>query len=101
MPIASGRPPSIAAMVVMRIGLNLSRHAWKMASSGRFPSRLWTSSAKSIIRIAFFFTIPMSRMIPMSEMTDSSMRQTISARSAPTPADGSVERIVTGWMRLS
>ena len=26
---------------------------------------------------------------------------TISASSAPMPADGSVERIVTGWMKLS
>ena len=25
----------------------------------------------------------------------------ISASSAPTPADGSVERIVSGWMKLS
>ena len=27
--------------------------------------------------------------------------ETISASSAPTPADGSVERIVIGWMKLS
>ena len=56
------------------------------------------SSAKSIIMIAFFFTMPMSRTMPMSAMTLNSVRQTMSARSAPTPADGSVERIVIGWM---
>ena len=51
--------------------------------------------------IAFFFTMPMSRMIPISAMTLSSMPQTSSASSAPTPAEGSVERIVIGWMKLS
>ena len=48
--------------------------------------------------IAFFFTMPMSRMIPMSAMTLNSVLKSSSARKAPTPADGSVERIVMGWM---
>ena len=48
--------------------------------------------------IAFFFTMPMSRMMPMSAMMLKSVRQSMSARSAPTPADGSVDRIVIGWM---
>ena len=34
----------------------------------------------------------------MSAMTEKSVRQIISESSAPTPADGSVERIVIGWM---
>ncbi len=33
----------------------------------------------------------------MSAMMLNSVRNSSSARSAPTPADGSVERIVTGW----
>ncbi len=48
--------------------------------------------------IAFFFTMPMSRMMPISAMSDMSVRQTISASSAPTPAEGRLERIVIGWM---
>ena len=54
--------------------------------------------AKSIIMMAFFFTMPISRMMPMSAMTLSSVLNSSSARSAPTPADGSVDRIVIGWM---
>jgi hypothetical protein len=45
--------------------------------------------------------MPISRMIPISAMMLSSMRRAISASNAPTPADGSVDRIVIGWIRLS
>ncbi len=34
----------------------------------------------------------------MSAMTLNSVRHTMSARRAPTPAEGSVERMVMGWM---
>jgi len=57
--------------------------------------------AKSIIMIAFFLTIPIRRITPISAMTLKSVRQTSRATSAPTPALGSVERIVIGWTRLS
>jgi hypothetical protein len=67
-----------------------------MASRGVFPSVRSASSAKSTIMMPFFFTMPISRIMPISEMTFRSMRQTNSASSAPTPADGSVERMVTG-----
>ena len=56
------------------------------------------SSAKSIIMIAFFSTMPISRMMPISAMMLNSLPQISSASSAPTPADGSVERMVSGWM---
>ena len=46
--------------------------------------------------MAFFFTMPMSKMIPISATTVRSLRVRINARIAPTPAEGSVERIVTG-----
>jgi len=46
--------------------------------------------------MAFFFTMPISRMMPISAMKLSSTRQISSASSAPTPADGSVDRIVIG-----
>ena len=51
--------------------------------------------------MAFFFTMPMSRMMPINAMTSRSFLNRISARIAPMPADGSVERIVMGWMKLS
>ena len=57
--------------------------------------------AKSIIMMAFFLTMPISRITPISEMMLNSDPNTSSARIAPTPADGSVERIVTGCTTLS
>ena len=72
-----------------------------MASAGGLPPRRSASSAKSIIMIAFFLTMPISRMMPIRAMTSRSMPKSSSARSAPTPAEGSVDRIVIGWMKLS
>ena len=72
-----------------------------MASSGDFPSSRSATRAKSIIMMAFFFTMPMSRMMPIIAMTLRSVWMRSSARMAPTPAEGSVERIVRGWTKLS
>ncbi len=52
--------------------------------------------AKSIIMIAFFLTMPMSRITPIVPMMSNCVWNSISARKAPTPADGSVDRIVIG-----
>lgn len=62
------------------------------------PRSRSASSAKSIIMMAFFFTMPISRMMPMIAMMLMSLPETIRASSAPTPAEGSVDRIVIGWM---
>lgn len=51
--------------------------------------------------MAFFFTMPISRMMPMMAITSSSLPASHSASSAPTPAVGRVERIVIGWIKLS
>ena len=51
--------------------------------------------------IAFFFTMPMSSTMPMTAMMSSDSPNSISPASAPIPADGSVERMVMGWMKLS
>jgi hypothetical protein len=48
--------------------------------------------------MAFFFTIPIRRRMPISAMTLSEVWVIRRARSAPTPAEGSVERIVIGWI---
>ena len=85
-------------MVVIMIGRKRSRHACSIASRGDKPWSRSASSAKSIIMIAFFFTMPMSSTMPMMAMTPRSWREIINASSAPTPADGSVERIVMGWI---
>ena len=53
--------------------------------------------AKSIIRIAFFLTMPIKRITPMNAMIESSLPAANNASSAPTPAEGSVERMVIGW----
>ena len=72
-----------------------------MASRGALPSLRCASSAKSIIMMAFFLTMPISRMMPMIEMMVRSWPAIISASRAPMPAEGSVDRMVIGWMKLS
>ena len=37
----------------------------------------------------------------MMSITDKSIYPKLSASSAPIPADGKVDRIVSGWMKLS
>ena len=74
----------------------LEDRVMRVGAVGRSASR-----AKSIIMIAFFLTMPMSRNTAISAMTVNSVPVTRSASSAPTPADGRVERIVIGWMKLS
>ena len=51
--------------------------------------------------IAFFLTMPTSITMPIIAITDRSMRNSISVRIAPIPADGRPEMIVIGWMKLS
>ena len=85
-------------MVVMRMGRRRSRQACRMAASGALPSLRSASRAKSIIMMAFFLTMPMSRMMPIMPTTPSSMPPSMMASKAPTPAEGRVERMVTGWI---
>ena len=54
-----------------------------------------------MIRIAFFLTMPISRNTPIRAMIENSIRNSSSASTAPTPAEGRVESTVTGWTRLS
>ena len=49
----------------------------------------------------FFFTMPISKMMPMKAITVSSVLNSCNASSAPRPADGSVEMMVSGCARLS
>ena len=92
----SGRAPSSAAMVVIMIGRNRNRHASRIATNGVAPCWRSASMAKSTIMMAFFFTMPISSTMPTSPTSDRSVPQIISASSAPMPAEGRVDRIVTG-----
>ena len=98
---ASGTAPSSAASVVIMIGRNRSRHASWIARHGDSPRWRSASSAKSTSMMAFFFTMPISRMMPIMPMIDRSVPVISSASSAPSPADGSVEMMVSGCSRLS
>ena len=85
-------------MVVIMIGRKRSRQALRIAACGARPSLRSAWSAKSTIMMPFFLTMPISRMMPIRPTTDRSKWNSISISSAPTPADGSVDRIVSGWM---
>ena len=96
-PSAIGTAPSAAARVVMMIGRKRMRAASRIAVSASTPSRRRTS-AKSIIMIAFFFTMPINSRMPMIATTDRSMLNHLRKISAPRPAEGRPDRMVIGWM---
>ena len=100
-PKASGNAPNSAAIVVIRIGRKRNMQASKIASRVLLPSCRSATSAKSIIMMAFFFTMPISNTIPIMEITFRSILNSISASIAPTLAEGSVEMMVSGCTRLS
>ncbi len=70
---ASGIAPNSAASVVIMIGRNRRIEACTIASRGVRPCLRSASSAKSMIMIAFFFTMPISRMMPISATTERSI----------------------------
>ena len=78
------------------IGRKRSRQARRIASRGSTASRRDVSIARSIMMIAFFFTMPISRITPINAMIVNSVLNACNANTAPTPADGSVDRIVIG-----
>ena len=72
-----------------------------MAVAGGSAFSRISSTATSIIMIAFFLTMPISISRPISAMIEKSMPITFSATSAPKAAAGRPERMVSGWMKLS
>ena len=99
MPVPSirGRALKRAQKVVMRMGRRRRRQASWMADRLSLPSLFSASRAKSTIMMAFFLTMPMSRIRPMMPTTPSSMSQSVKASRAPMPAEGRVDMMVTGW----
>ena len=83
------------------IGRNRKRAASMIDCLGVNPRVRSASSAKSIIMIAFFLTMPINNMMPINATNDKSWPVTFRAMAAPMPAEGNVVRIVNGWMRLS
>ena len=71
-----------------------------MAWGAVMPARCRTR-AKSIIRMAFFFTMPTNKITPIKAMMENSVPVSISASKAPTPAEGKVDKIVSGCSKLS
>ena len=88
-------------MVVIMIGRKRTMQASKIASCGALPSLRRASIAKSIIMIAFFFTMPTSMMMPTKAYMFRSRPNNFSVSRAPSPAVGNPERMVSGWMKLS
>ncbi|EXI70592.1 MAG: hypothetical protein AW07_03922 [Candidatus Accumulibacter sp. SK-11] len=72
----------------------------RIASRAAMPLR-WASSAKSIIMMAFFLTMPISMRMPIMAMMDTSMSNSQSMTSAPAAAEGRPARMVSGWTKLS
>ncbi len=94
---ASGSAPAMAAQVVIMMGRKRSRQARVMAARASMFCSRCAVMAKSIIMMAFFFTMPTSSRMPMKAISENSMLVASSASNAPTPAEGSVEMMVSGW----
>ena len=76
------------------IGRKRSRRPCGSTRSGDRCSSRSAAIAKSTIMMPFFLTMPISRMMPISAIRLKSKPNSIRIASAPTPADGSVDRIV-------
>jgi hypothetical protein len=79
------------------IGRKRSRHASKIASLGRLPSRARVE--REVDHHDRVLLHDADQQDDADQRDDvNSVPKSSSASSAPTPADGSVERIVIGWM---
>jgi len=97
---ASGMKPNNAVIVVMMIGRSRERAPSTRAVRLATPaSRNWLTL--SIRMIAFFTTSPTSKINPMNTTTDAGERVSSSAATAPTRANGMVNRITNGCSRDS
>jgi hypothetical protein len=67
-PSISGTPPSSAAIVVIMIGRKRSRQACGSLPPARCSSRS-AAMAKSTSMMPFFFTMPISSMMPISAIS--------------------------------
>ena len=91
----------MAAMVVIMMGRKRSMQAAWIASAALSSRSRCVSSATSTIMMAFLRTMPIRRITAMRAMSVNGSPQRSSASTAPMPLEGSVERMVIGWTRLS
>ena len=98
-PSISGSAPSSAARVVIRIGRKRSRQAWWIASRGA-QALLALGVEREVDHHDRVLLHDADQQDDADDGDDAEVdaAQTSSASSAPTPAEGSVERIVSGWM---
>ena len=97
-PIATGIMPAISAKVVMRIGRRRIAPPSIRASRSDSPSRSRDHLAKSMSRIAFLATMPMSRITPIRLMMFSVSPVASSISTTPISDSGSDIRIASGSM---
>ncbi len=97
-PSASGKPPSSAAIVVIMIGRKRSRQAWKIASSAVLPSAALGLQGK----VDHHDGVLLHNANQQNDADERDYAELLArdqqASNAPTPAEGSVEIIVMGWM---
>jgi len=91
-----GSVPMIAAMVVIMIGRKRIKLPFTAASAGIMLPLRSLSIAKSTTMMAFFFTMPISMMMPTNPKRSSCIWKSINVASAPNAAAGSPERMVSG-----
>ena len=96
-PRAEGNMPADMAMEVITMGRARLWPASTTAARRSMP-RARISMAKSISRMAFLDTIPISISIPISTGIDRAELVTIRAAATPPMARGSEKRMVKGWM---
>ena len=80
------------------MGRNRSSAALRTASAADRCSSRSAVMAKSTIMMPFFLTMPIRRITPIMATRLKSKPNNISVAIAPAPADGKVDRIVSGWM---
>ena len=99
--MAVGSMPSTMAALVMRMGRKRSGPASSTAWSGASPCSRTRTMARSMSRMAFFVTRPISSTMPIKAPIAMVLSVRNSARTPPTRASGNVSMIVSGWRKLS
>ena len=94
--MATGIMPAMIATLVMMIGRSRMRPASMSASRIEIPRSSRAHFAKSTRRMAFFATMPNSRMTPMRLLMLSVSPVAMSAMTTPMSDSGSDRRIASG-----
>ena len=96
----SGSTPRTKAIEVMRIGRNRSFTELRIASIRPLPWR-WSSSANSMMRMAFLVDSPTVVSRPTLKYTSFGSSRKVTAASAPRIPNGTTRITATGIVQLS